>query len=124
MGARALVNLHIASLAGGWLALVAGFGGLRDCREDLLFRPQLPAGWRRLAFAVRFRGQRLRVEITPGKATYSVDGDTAIRLLHCSRDDGDELTVKPGRSVTRKWRAVEPSTPRPTRARRRAGARR
>ncbi|HVI17426.1 MAG TPA: glycosyl hydrolase family 65 protein, partial [Gaiellales bacterium] len=60
-------GLHIASLAGGWLALVAGFGGMRDGPDRLLFRPQLPPDWHRLAFAVRPRGRRLHVEITPGQ---------------------------------------------------------
>jgi alpha,alpha-trehalose phosphorylase len=40
-------GVHIASLAGAWLAVVAGFGGMRDHGEQLAFRPQLPAGWRR-----------------------------------------------------------------------------
>lgn len=35
-------GLHIASLAGAWLALVAGFGGMRDYDGQLLFNPQLP----------------------------------------------------------------------------------
>jgi trehalose/maltose hydrolase-like predicted phosphorylase len=46
-------GLHIASLAGGWLALVAGFGGMREGSDTLLFRPQLPLGWKRLKFSVR-----------------------------------------------------------------------
>jgi alpha,alpha-trehalose phosphorylase len=107
-------GLHIASLAGGWLALVAGFGGMRDNEEHLLFRPQLPPGWRGLHFAVRPRGQRLHVDITPGRVTYSVDGDEPVVLIHCSAARRTELTVRPGKSVTRKWRAVRPMTARPS----------
>ena len=33
-------GLHIASLAGAWLALVAGFGGMRDHDGQLSFRPR------------------------------------------------------------------------------------
>jgi len=108
-------GLHIASLAGGWLAVVAGFGGLRDREDGLRFRPQLPPGWSRLAFTVRPRGQRLSVEITPGKVGYRLEGDQPITITHCSDgDDLEELTVKPGRTVKRKWEPVPPSTPRPS----------
>jgi alpha,alpha-trehalose phosphorylase len=107
-------GLHIASLAGAWLALVAGFGGLRDGAHRLRFRPQLPPGWTGLRFGVRWRGQRLLVEIDPKHVTYSVRGTDPVELTHCSRDKVDELTVRPGKSVRRRWAAVRPSTPRPT----------
>ena len=35
-------GLHMASLAGAWIALVAGFGGLRDDEGVLALDPQLP----------------------------------------------------------------------------------
>ena len=37
-------GLHMASLAGAWIALVAGFGGLRDHGGELMFDPALPVG--------------------------------------------------------------------------------
>jgi alpha,alpha-trehalose phosphorylase len=107
-------GLHIASLAGAWLAVVAGFGGLRDNEETLTFRPQLPPGWHRLRFGVRYRGRRVHVEITPGRVTYSLDGDEPVELKHCSRDRSEVLTVAPGKPVKRRWAAVKPLTPRPT----------
>jgi alpha,alpha-trehalose phosphorylase len=106
-------GLHIASLAGGWLAVVAGFGGMRDAADRLLFRPQLPPGWRRLHFSVRPRGQELHVDITPGKVSYSLDGSEPVTFVHCSGRREDELTVRPGRAVTRRWKPVRPRTPRP-----------
>ncbi len=106
-------GLHIASLAGGWLALVAGFGGMRDCAERLTFRPQLPPGWDGLRFVLRFRGCRIRVAISPGLVTYTLDGDDAVQILHRSRDKEERLTLRPGRSVKKRWAPVEPLTPRP-----------
>src|SRR5581483_1790077 len=107
-------GLHIASLAGGWLALVAGFGGTRDSFDELLFRPQLPRGWKRLRFSVRLRGMRLHVDITPGRVEYALDGDEPVTLVHCSGNRRDEVTVRPGRAVSRRWRPVKPLTPRPS----------
>jgi alpha,alpha-trehalose phosphorylase len=107
-------GLHIASLAGGWLALVAGFGGMRTFSDRLLFRPQLPPGWHRLRFSVRPRHLRLHVEITPGKVEYTLDGDEPIMLVHCSGRREQEVVVHPGKPVSRRWRPVKPLTPRPS----------
>jgi alpha,alpha-trehalose phosphorylase len=35
-------GVHMASLAGSWLAAVAGFGGMRDQEGGLAFAPRLP----------------------------------------------------------------------------------
>ena len=51
-------GLHMASLAGAWTALVAGFGGLRDDEGILSIDPQLPDGISRLRFRLRWRGFR------------------------------------------------------------------
>ncbi|MBO0827396.1 MAG: glycoside hydrolase family 65 protein [Streptosporangiales bacterium] len=106
-------GLHIASLAGGWLALVAGFGGMRDIAGALLFRPQLPPNWKRLCFSVRRHGLRLHLEITPGKVVYSLDGDAPLELVHCSGEQREDVTVRPGKPLTRRWKAVSPLTPQP-----------
>jgi len=106
-------GLHIASLAGAWLALVAGFGGLRDCGDQLIFRPQLPPGWQRLRFGVRFRGQRIHVDIAPGNVTYTLDGAESVQVTHRSRDKAEDVTLKPGKPVKRRWARVKPLSPRP-----------
>jgi alpha,alpha-trehalose phosphorylase len=69
-------GLHIASLAGTWTALVAGFGGMRVQDGMLRFTPRLPGGISRLVFRMRFRGRRLKIHITGSEATYELlDGD-------------------------------------------------
>ncbi|MGV9291914.1 glycoside hydrolase family 65 protein [Streptomyces sp. NPDC003719] len=65
-------GLHIASLAGTWMALVAGFGGTRRDGESLRFSPRLPEKFSRLAFRLQFRGRCLSVEIEADKATYTL----------------------------------------------------
>jgi alpha,alpha-trehalose phosphorylase len=107
-------GLHIASLAGAWLAVVAGFGGMRDQGERLMFRPQLPPGWKRLRFGVLVRGQQLHVEITDEHVTYSAAGDQPIHLTHCNRNRRFDVTVQPGKSARRKWSPVQPMTEPPT----------
>ncbi|HEX6651742.1 MAG TPA: glycosyl hydrolase family 65 protein [Thermoleophilaceae bacterium] len=82
-------GIHIASCGGTWLALVAGFGGLRDSDGEVHFKPRLPDGWTRLRFRVQVRGQTIEVDITPDGTAYSLvegrgllifDDDTPIRL--------------------------------------------
>ncbi|MFY4723154.1 glycoside hydrolase family 65 protein [Streptomyces sp. LaBMicrA B280] len=82
-------GLHIASLAGTWMALVAGFGGMRRDGERLRFAPRLPERLSRLAFHVQFRGRRLRVEIDADKTTYELLDGPPLELRH----HGDAVTV-------------------------------
>src|SRR5436853_3264818 len=62
-------GVHMASLAGAWTALVAGFGGLRLREGSLCFAPRLPEMLVRLAFHLLFRGSHLRVEVSATEAT-------------------------------------------------------
>ncbi|UFR00607.1 family 65 glycosyl hydrolase [Streptomyces sp. Go40/10] len=75
-------GLHIASLAGTWMALVAGFGGMRRAGDRLRFAPRLPERLRRLAFHVQFRGRRLRVDIGADKVTYALLDGPPLTLSH------------------------------------------
>ena len=69
-------GVHMASLAGAWIALVAGFGGMRAGAGSLVFNPRLPGGIAELRFRLRYRGRKLRVTITPGHAMYELlDGE-------------------------------------------------
>ncbi len=56
-------GVHIASLAGAWSALVAGFGGLRIQDGQLRIHPALPPGISRLSFRLRWQGQRRCVSV-------------------------------------------------------------
>ena len=105
-------GLHIASLAGTWLALAAGFGGLRDHGGRLALHPQLPDGWTALEFGLRWRGCRLWVRIRRDHVEYELAGDAAdaIEIL----DAGEPVRLDPGAVVTRPVQYVQPLTPRPS----------
>jgi len=100
-------GLHVASLAGTWIALVAGFGGLRERDESICFSPRLPEGISRLAFNVVFRGRRLRVERTPATTVYTMIAGEALDLLHF----GESITVAVNQPVTLPWIEVASSLP-------------
>jgi alpha,alpha-trehalose phosphorylase len=112
-------GLHIASLAGAWIAAVAGFGGMRDHAGVLSFKPRLPPELTRLAFGLSFRGRELRIEVDQEQATYSLPAGQAVDLTHHT----EQITVAPGRQVTRPIPALVPREP-PRQPRGRAPARR
>jgi alpha,alpha-trehalose phosphorylase len=69
-------GLHMAALAGAWTAVVDGFGGMRTSGRELAFAPRLPPDISRLAFRIRYRGRKLRLQITAVQTTYELlDGD-------------------------------------------------
>ncbi|QTD96661.1 glycoside hydrolase family 65 protein [Streptomyces cyanogenus] len=81
-------GLHIASLAGTWIALVAGFGGMRrylgeDGNPDrLAFTPRLPEALARIAFTVLVRGRRLTVDVGRSRTRYQLKEGEPLLLLH------------------------------------------
>ncbi|MGP7998630.1 MAG: glycoside hydrolase family 65 protein [Streptosporangiaceae bacterium] len=68
-------GLHLAALAGAWMVLVAGFGGMRNRRgQPPSFAPRLPPALTRLCFTICLRDRRLRVDIEPERVSYGLDG--------------------------------------------------
>jgi alpha,alpha-trehalose phosphorylase len=96
-------GLHIASLAGTWLALVMGFGGMRNYGEPahgaglLTFAPRLPEALTRLAFRLAYLGRRISVEITPAEATYTLRSGEPVDVQH----HGTRVPLHPGQPETR-----------------------
>jgi alpha,alpha-trehalose phosphorylase len=99
-------GLHIASLAGGWLVAVAGFGGLRDHDDTLSFAPRLPQRLGRLEFRLGFRGRRLSVGVTRRQARYTLLDGEPLELLH----HGERFELSAGEPETR---PIPPALDRP-----------
>ncbi|MBD0291829.1 MAG: glycoside hydrolase family 65 protein, partial [Thermoleophilia bacterium] len=102
-------GVHLASLAGTWLAAVAGFGGMRDHGATLAFAPRLPPRLTRIAFGLVYRGRRLRVEIRPDGVRYDLLEGEPLELVH----DGERLAVARGSPETRPLAPVS-QRPRPS----------
>jgi alpha,alpha-trehalose phosphorylase len=75
-------GVHMASLAGAWIALVAGFGGMRAGTGTLSFSPRLPGGIAELRFRLRYRGRRLKVTINSERARYELIEGDPLPLMH------------------------------------------
>ena len=112
-------GLHIASLAGAWIAAVAGFGGMRDHDGALSFAPRLPERLSRLAFRLTSRGSCIKVDVSHQHASYRLLHGAPLQVTHY----GEPLTVSTAATLTR---AIPPAVSRktPVQPRGRAPARR
>nr|BFE77063.1 hypothetical protein GCM10020092_103640 [Actinoplanes digitatis] len=105
-------GVHVASLAGSWIALVAGLGGMRDSGGQLSFAPRLPSRINALEFSLLWRGLRLRVEVTADEVTYSLrngGGSARLDLLH----HGKEVTITQVKPVVLAIPPAPPTGPQP-----------
>jgi alpha,alpha-trehalose phosphorylase len=104
-------GLHMAALASSWIAVVAGFGGLRCGSDGLSFTPRLPDALTRFGFRLRVRDAALRVEVTADAATYTLAAGPALDIRH----HGSPLTLSGGepqtRSIPRLARLPRPAQP-------------
>ena len=75
-------GVHMAALAGSWMALVWGFAGFRPTGERLWFRPTRPAAWDGYRFGLRWRGTAVRVAVTGDGISYRAIEGPAITLGH------------------------------------------
>lgn len=88
-------GLHTAAMAGSWMSIVYGFGGMRYANGRLQFDPKLPARWNGLRFRVLYQGRLLEVRMEQAETYYSIVEGEALTILH----QGREVTVEPGEGV-------------------------
>jgi maltose phosphorylase len=55
---------HITSMAGTWMSVVEGFGGMRVRDGKLSFHPFIPEKWSSFSFHIGFRGAVLNIKVS------------------------------------------------------------
>ncbi len=103
-------GLHMAALAGSWIALIDGLAGMRHHDTTVSFAPRLPEGLTRLAFTISWRHRRLGVEVTPTTATYTLLDGEPMPLTH----RGQLITPSRGEPVMCRIPSAPPTSPTPT----------
>jgi alpha,alpha-trehalose phosphorylase len=91
IGGNVIDGVHVASMGGTWMALVYGFGGMRDDDGKLSFRPRLPERWSRLRFRLTVRGQRIEVDADRETTTYTLHEGKGLTLAH----EGEDFRLSP-----------------------------
>jgi maltose phosphorylase len=56
-------GLHITSMAGTWMSIVQGFGGMRVVNDQLQFNAMLPKQWKSYTFNVLFRNKVVNIRV-------------------------------------------------------------
>lgn len=75
-------GLHITSMAGSWLSVIEGFGGVRVGADGRLHvRPRLPRQWRALTFEIHYRGAILRFEIGRDEVCVASTNGVAVEVV-------------------------------------------
>ena len=72
---------HITSMAGTWMSIVEGFGGMRVENDMLSFKPQIPEQWNAYSFKINFRDRILKVDVSSDKTEFSLEGNESLEIL-------------------------------------------
>ena len=89
-------GLHITSMAGTWMSIVEGFGGMRIKDDTLTFEPKIPKQWDAYSFKVNFRNQILKVIVNQDKTHFELDGKNDLQISVNSKS----ITISPNNLVT------------------------
>lgn len=87
---------HITSMAGTWMSIVEGFGGMRVKDDALHFEPRIPQQWKGYSFKINFRNRVLKVSVHPGETVFSLEGNDKLTVYV----NGKAVKVEPDTLVT------------------------
>ena len=79
-------GLHITSMAGTWMAIVLGFGGLRVKNGILNFNPRIPGNWNSYSFRIFFRDSKIEVLVSGEKIVFNNHSDHKMNLRVYDKD--------------------------------------
>ncbi|MDD7887850.1 glycoside hydrolase family 65 protein [Flavivirga sp. 57AJ16] len=74
-------GLHITSMAGTWMSIVEGFGGMRVKDNALHFDPKIPKEWASYSFKINFRNQILKVSVTQQGTKFELEGNDELQIF-------------------------------------------
>jgi len=88
-------GLHITSMAGTWMSIVKGFGGMEVKNDCLHLSPRIPAQWSSYSFKIKFRGSVLNVTVREDKTSVDlIEGSDINIILH-----GNQLLLSPEKAL-------------------------
>jgi len=94
---------HITSMAGTWMSIVEGFGGMRVKDDMLHFTPRIPKQWNAYSFKINFRNQILKVSVHSNETQFSLESSNTssetIKQISVSVN-GNLIVVEPNSLVT------------------------
>jgi maltose phosphorylase len=83
-------------MAGTWMSIVEGFGGMRVVNNKLSFSPKIPEQWQGYSFKINFRGQILKINVQQTGTKFFLEGDKELDVLI----NGKEIKIAPEAELT------------------------
>ena len=90
-------GVHIANMAGTWMCVVNGFGGMRTYGDILSMSPYLPTGWEEYSFKINYKGCSLKVTINKTQIIYELLKGNQLEIVH----HGEKLLLTNGRPINK-----------------------
>lgn len=91
-------GVHTACMAGSWMCIVNGFGGMRTYDGFLRFQPILPDKWNKYTFKVKFKGRQLQVCVERDHTTYRLLSGDRLEIYH----NDEVVAIAPGEAISRR----------------------
>lgn len=73
-------GVHMANLAGAWMCITYGFGGMRPYKGTVQVAPWLPGSWTGYAFHISLRGSVVLVEVDAAGVRLSLQSGDPIKV--------------------------------------------
>jgi maltose phosphorylase len=88
---------HITSMAGTWMSIVQGFGGMRVWENGKLsFNPQIPKQWKSYSFTVNFRGNIIKVYKSQTECKFFNESGNEIKMIV----NNNEISIPSNQLIT------------------------
>ena len=82
-------GLHMANMAGAWVCMASGFGGMTVTAQGIAFDPRLPAQLRGYGFRAVYQGRVIEVRVDAQGPHYALIAGQPLTI----RDRGQEITL-------------------------------
>jgi len=79
-------GLHMAAMAGSWMSIVNGFGGMRLNDGILCFDPSLPSQWESYRFKIINHGQLVDIYVSREEVVYTLLAGDSLTIRHQGHD--------------------------------------
>jgi maltose phosphorylase len=81
---------HITSMAGTWMSVVKGFGGMKIKEGVIHLHPFIPSQWKQYSFRLEFRGRVLKVKVAKEKTEVILESGDSLDIVL----NGNKITLK------------------------------
>ena len=87
-------GLHITSMAGSYLSIVQGFGGLRIKNQTLYINPHCPSQWNGYGFQILLQNEPIKIEVSKSGTTITNLGQIEIAIHWGDVNDAEHKIIR------------------------------